>query len=118
MFCKRTKGIEKIVDSQFELADFARKYVINNTNYQLYSFDESLSVCFNYKDIDPKDLCTKLYENNKLMIGYGSFNDDTFLRLVKINNQVSKKDIKDFFDILESFVSDNMGELKKTEINN
>ncbi len=113
-----TKGIEKIVDRQFELADFARKYVINNTNYQLYSFDDSLSVCFNYKDIDPKDLCTKLYENNKLMIGFGSFNDDTFLRLVTINNQVSKKDIKDFFDILESFVSDNIGELKKTETNN
>ena len=52
------------------------------------------------------------------MIGFGSFNDDTFLRLVTINNQVSKKDIEYFFDILESFVSDNIGELKKTEINN
>ena len=32
-------------------------------DYKFYSFGEALSICFNYKNFDSKDLCTKLYEN-------------------------------------------------------
>lgn len=95
------KGLEEIVDHQFYLADVARAYCESNSDYTLYSFPDSVSVCFNYKDIDPKELCTKLYEEGNLMVGYGKFRGQEFVRLVTINATNSKDDILRFFAALE-----------------
>ena len=108
-----TDGIANLVDHEFDLANVARNYVRNNTDYTLYSFDDSLSICFNYKNYDPKDLCTKLYENTKLMVGFGSFHNNTFIRLVTINGENSEQDILNFFVILEGFVAKNSILLKR-----
>lgn len=110
-----TKGLEKIVDHQFYLADIAREYVRNNSDYTLYSYDESISICFNYKGISARKICTLLYEESKLMVGYGSFRDDEFIRLVTINAQNSKDDILNFFKILEAFVEKNQSKFIDTE---
>jgi glutamate/tyrosine decarboxylase-like PLP-dependent enzyme len=99
-----TKGLEKIVNKQFELADVARDYIKNNDNYTFYGIDDSISICFNYKDIPAQLLCTQLYEESKLMVGYGSFEDNEFVRLVTINAQNNKEDILNFFKTLEQFV--------------
>lgn len=106
-----TKGLEKIVDHQFYLADVARDYVRNNQDYQLYSFDESISICFNYKGISARKICTLLYEESELMVGYGSFRNEEFIRLVTINAQNSKDDILSFFNILERFVEEKYSQL-------
>jgi sulfinoalanine decarboxylase/sulfinoalanine decarboxylase/aspartate 1-decarboxylase len=102
-----TKGLEHIVDHQFKLADAAREYVRNSSDYTLYSFDESISICFNYKDIPARDICTLLYEHSELMVGYGSFQNTEFIRLVTINAQNSEEDILNFFKTLEQFVEEN-----------
>ena len=99
-----TNGLEAIVDKQFQLANVARDYVRNNNDYTFYSFDDSISVCFNYKNISAEKLCTLLYEHAELMVGFGTFRDITFIRLVTINSTNSKNDILSFFDVLESFV--------------
>ena len=109
-----TNGLKQIVDHQFELADVAREYVRNNSNYTLYSFDDSISICFNYKNIDPSALCTELYQHQITVVGFGSFEEDTFIRLVTINANNEKSDILNFFKILEEFV-DKTPNLKKTE---
>jgi glutamate/tyrosine decarboxylase-like PLP-dependent enzyme len=103
-----TKGLEKIVDKQFEMADIARDYINSNDNYTLYSFDDSISVCFNYKDIPANELCTALYENSKLMVGFGKFDNQEFVRMVTINSVLEKEDILAFFKVLETFVSSYM----------
>ena len=108
-----TNGLAKIIDHEFNLAEFALNYVKNNSDYTLYSFENSLSVCFNYKDFDPVDLCTKLYEKNKLMVGFGSFHKNTFVRLVTINGENSEEDMLNFFKILENFVAKNSLLLKR-----
>tara|TARA_B100000900_G_scaffold129543_1_gene109556 strand:+ start:2347 stop:3744 length:1398 start_codon:yes stop_codon:yes gene_type:complete len=108
-----TSGLEKIVDHEFDLAKHAREYVSSNSDYELYNFKDSLSVCFNFKNYDPIDLCSKLYERNKIMVGYGRFNDKTFVRLVTINSQNTKKEIDSFFKILEKFSKDFGNEIKK-----
>lgn len=100
-----TNGLEKIVDRQFEMANIARDYIIHNSDYTLYSFEESISVCFNYKDINPKELCTALYDSSQLMVGYGTFKEIEFVRLVTINTTLRKADILNFFKTLENFVS-------------
>ncbi len=99
-----TNGLNQIVDQQFELADVARDYIKSNPDYTLYSFDDSISICFNYKNIDPMTLCTALYEHQITVVGFGSFNDDTFVRLVTINANNKKHDILNFFKVLEEFV--------------
>ena len=103
-----SQGLEKIVDHQFDLADVARNYIKSNSDYTLYSFDDSISICFNYKNIPAQTLCTALYENSELMVGFGAFNDTEFVRLVTINSGNSIEDILDFFKVLENFADNNL----------
>ncbi len=102
-----TEGLEEIVDHQFFLGDVARNYIRSNSNYTLYSFDESISICFNYKGIPARQICTLLYEHSELLVGYGSFDGDEFIRLVTINAQNEEQDILNFFGMLEKFVNEN-----------
>lgn len=102
-----TNGLNKIVDQQFALADIARDYVRGNSDYTLYSYDESVSICFNYKDCEPSALCTALYEHQVTVVGFGTFGKDTFIRLVTINANNEKTDILNFFQVLEEFVEMN-----------
>ena len=94
-------GLEHIVDQQFYLADIAREYINNHPDYTLYSFGDSISVCFNYKGIDAKELCTALYEEATTLVGYGKFRDTEFVRLVTINATNGKDEIIKFFKTLE-----------------
>jgi sulfinoalanine decarboxylase/sulfinoalanine decarboxylase/aspartate 1-decarboxylase len=103
-----TSGLGELVDHQFELAQVARDYVRDNSDYKLYSFDESISVCFNYKDIPADVLCSKLYKNAELMVGYGQYEDEQFVRLVTINSSISKQDVLDFFESLETFANEHL----------
>ena len=100
-----TKGLEKIVDKQFEMAQIARAYISSNKDYTLHSFENSISVCFNYKGIPAKELCTALYEHSELMVGFGKFKNKEFVRMVTINSVLEKEDVLGFFDTLETFVS-------------
>lgn len=107
-----TEGLEKIVDHQFELAQTARDYINNHPDYTLYSFDDSISICFNYKDIPANQLCTALYKDAQLMVGFGKFRATEFVRMVTINTVLEKEDIISFFKTMESYVSKTM--LKNT----
>ncbi len=102
-----TNGLKKIVEKQFDLANVALNYIKNNSDYTLYSFDDSISICFNYKDIDPTVLCTALYEHQITVVGFGSFKENTFVRLVTINANNEQQDILNFFNVLEEFVAKN-----------
>lgn len=102
-----TKGLAEIVEKQFELADVARNYIKSNPDYTLYSFDESVSVCFNYKNIPANKLCALLYEESEIMVGFGTFNNDEFIRLVTVNSENSPDDILLFFKKMEDFAAEN-----------
>ena len=107
-----TIGLKQIVNQQFELAEIALEYVKSNDDYTVYSFEDSISICFNYKDIDPMTLCTVLYENQITVVGFGAFENDTFIRLVTVNANNEKADILNFFKVLEEFV-DKTPDLKR-----
>ena len=102
-----TKGLEALVDKQFALADVARDYIRNHPDYTLYSYDNSISICFNYKGIPAPELCTSLYEAGELMIGDGTFREDTFFRLVTIKPANDEKEIIDLFKTIEGHVANN-----------
>lgn len=101
-----TKGLAAFVDQQFHLADLARDYVRNHPDYTDYSVDETVAVCFNYKGIPAQTLCTALYEHSQLLVGYGSFRDTTFVRLVTINGSNGDAELRAFFAKLEAFVAE------------
>ena len=103
-----TNGIAKMVEKNYHLANIARNYVKNHADYTLYSYDDSLSICFNYKNFDPIDLCTQLYNKNKLMVGYGNHKENNFVRLVTINRENSEEDILNFFKVIEDFAENNI----------
>lgn len=111
-----TQGLEEIIDRQFELADTARNYIRKNSDYTLYSYDDSVSVCFNYKDIPANLLCTMLYEHSELLVGYGHFQEQEFVRLVTINAQNENEDILQFFQTLEKFVAEHEELLSDTTV--
>ncbi len=109
-----TEGLGEMVDKQFELAEIARKYVAGHSDYTLHSFENSVSVCFNYKNLPAKQICTLLYKHAELMVGYGKFKGDEFIRLVTVNTVLDKSDITNFFEVLERFVSENEAALSET----
>lgn len=111
-----TKGLERIVEQQFDLSAIALNYVNNNTDYTVYSFDDSISICFNYKNVDPIALCTALYEHQETVVGFGAFHGETFIRLVTINANNEKVDILNFFKVLEEFVEKTPSLLKMKEL--
>lgn len=114
-----TKGLEQIVDHQFYLANVARDYINSHPDYTLYSFDESISVCFNYKNITAKTLCTMLYQHSQLMVGFGTFKNNEFVRLVTINTNLEKQDVLNFFKVIEAFAEKHqLSELEPTRMKN
>jgi len=100
-----TSGLKTLVDQQFKLADFARDYIRKHPEYTLYSFDDSISVCFNYKNIPANTLCTALYEDQQTVVGFGSFKGIEFVRLVTINATNTEEDILNFFKVIERYVA-------------
>ena len=98
------KGLEELVNKQFHLANVARDYIKNNPDYTLHSYDDSISVCFNYKGISAKQLCTNLYQSSELMVGFGYSENNEFIRMVTINSILEEEDIINFFKTLEAFV--------------
>ena len=100
-----TDTLEKYIDHQFYLADVAREYITNHPDYTLYSYGDSISICFNYKGIDANELCTLMYQESEVMVGFGKFREDEFIRFVTINSENKKEDILNFFAKLESFVA-------------
>lgn len=102
-----TNGLARFVEKQYELADVARDYVRNHPDYEDYSIDDTVAVCFNYKGIPAENICTLLHEHSKLLVGYGSFRENRFIRLVTINGANETDDILNFFKTLETFVAEN-----------
>ncbi|MCK5904645.1 MAG: aminotransferase class V-fold PLP-dependent enzyme [Gammaproteobacteria bacterium] len=98
-----TKGLAEIVDYQFQLSALAHQYIENNPDYTVYSKSPSVTVCFNYKEVDPKQLCTDLYEQREIMVGYGSQGESTFIRSVAVNTSNNEDDVLEFFKVLEDF---------------
>lgn len=95
-------GLADIIDTQFYLAQYARDYVKNNPHYTEYGIPDSVSICFNYKNIPAKTICTALYEKATAMVGFGQFDGEEFIRLVTVNATNGESEIKTFFEVLEA----------------
>ena len=109
-----TRGLADMVEHQFHLGQVARDYIRDHDDYTLYSYDQSVSICFNYRDIPAAALCNALYEESEMMVGYGRFHGDEFVRFVTINAQNDEEDILRFFRTLERFADQHGDRLRAT----
>ncbi len=100
-------GLAEIVDYQYQLSKTAHDYMAEHPDYTVYSKSPSVTICFNYKGIDPKLLCTALYEQRQIMVGYGMQGETTFIRSVAVNTNNEEADMLEFFEVLEAFVEQN-----------
>ncbi len=96
-----SEGLEQIVDQHYNLASYARDYIRSHKDYTLCHDTPSINVCFNYKHIPAPHLCNSLYEASELMVGYGSFRGNEFVRMSIVNPNNEEQDILDFFHRLE-----------------
>jgi len=103
-----TNGLEHAVDHQFDLSRHAKDYVKNNPDYTLYNDDDTIAICFNYKGLDPKVICNTLYEKGEIMVGYGKFREQEFVRLVTVNFGNTKEDLDRFFTMMEKFCAEHL----------
>ncbi len=102
-----SNGLAEIVDYQYQLSETAHNYMEEHPDYTVYSKSPSVTICFNYKGIDPKILCTALYEQRQIMVGYGMQGEATFIRSVAVNTNNEEADMLEFFEVLEVFVEQN-----------
>lgn len=100
-----SKGMSDWIDKEFELSQYAREYVLNHPDYTLYSPEGTLTLCFNYKDIPPRHICNALNDEGEMMVGYGKFKDNEFIRLAIVNATNDKEVIHEFFKTLEAFAN-------------
>ena len=98
-----TRGMGELVEQRFEMADYARRVLNANTDFKVFDFGTSASVCFNYKDYDPVKLCEALYRSGRLMVSHGRVGEENGIRLVTVNAGITTNDIDDFFSILIDF---------------
>ena len=63
---------------------------------------------------DHKTTDSKLYKRNALMVGFGSFQNKKFVRLVIVNCENSFDDVIRFFKVLEEFSDNNSNLIKRS----
>ena len=93
-----SKGLEKMIDHQFEIAEEARNFIKEDDDFELISDNTSPAVCFKFKHIESKELCKVLNHNGLAMVGYGGPKDDEFVRLVTVNSNINYSDVTELFD--------------------
>lgn len=101
-------GYEREINNLMELSQYAKNLVESNNNLKLAFPVQFLNICFQYipknKNIDINEFNEKLREylvkNGELLINYAKLKNKKFFRLVINNYELTKNDIKIFFDII------------------
>jgi len=98
------KGYANRLNTFFELAAFAESWVESNPRLELMAPRSSVTVCFRYvphfsSDINRfnLDLREELAQTGKSFVNYGYIGKDVTIRLVILNHEVEKQDIRHFF---------------------
>ncbi|GAB5466376.1 MAG: pyridoxal-dependent decarboxylase [Candidatus Kapaibacteriales bacterium] len=95
-------GYADMIGKLLGLAQYMEQHVIADESMELVLDRESLNVCFNYKGVDAKALCERLYKEGNAMIGYGSVGEKVFIRFVVLNPDLGNDDIDHLVDVIKA----------------
>ncbi len=87
-------GYARRVERQFELARRAAESVRRHSELELILEPESINVCFRMHGRSARLICEELDRRGIAKIGWGSFRNLEFIRLVCVNPEVSESDLE------------------------
>lgn len=87
-------GYARRVERQFELARRAAESVTRHKELELILEPESINVCFRMPGRSARLICEELDRRGIAKIGWGSFRNQEFIRLVCVNPEVTEVDLE------------------------
>lgn len=97
-------GYEARVNKKFALVNHALGVIKKSTQFSLVLEPEGLNICFEVEGVSSIDLCNGLYEKGLVQVGYGTWKEKNFVRLVIVNPDMEFEDIDAFFDTIKKFL--------------
>ena len=95
-------AIGDYVNSRYQLAQDAYRYIQSLENYECLVKPESNILCFNYKDEDPLEIRKKLVAKGNFYITTTQVKDRTWLRLTLMHPDTSMKEIKELINSIRT----------------
>ncbi|MFK0569752.1 pyridoxal phosphate-dependent decarboxylase family protein [Endozoicomonas sp.] len=99
------EGYARRIEKQFQLTDYAADCVRNDPDFELVIPPQSLNLCFTVKKMNAIDLCNGLNEAGICMVGYGTWKNLTFVRLILLNPDLESQDIDGFFQQVKDYIA-------------
>jgi sulfinoalanine decarboxylase len=93
-------GYARRVERQFELARRAADSVKQHRDLELVLEPESINVCFRMRGRSARRICEELDRRGIAKVGWGSFRDREFIRLVCVNPGLSESDLESLLDTI------------------
>jgi glutamate/tyrosine decarboxylase-like PLP-dependent enzyme len=85
-----------------ELVQYAVDVIRDDPRLELALEPESLNVCFTVKGACSKEICASLYEEARVMVGFGQVAGQTVVRVIFLNPVLTTSDLDYFFrNVLE-----------------
>lgn len=91
-------GFEARVDRLFELAQYAAKRVEAEDALVLTRTPASVTVCFEVEGKSSEDVCERLRQTSRSLVGYGVVDKRRVIRLSLVNGAIDTTDVDAFFD--------------------
>lgn len=86
-------GYEERVDRLFELATYAAERVAADPDLELVMAPESINVCFEVRGRSSAQICRRLDDEGRLLVGHGEAGGRRAIRLVCVNPDLDEGDL-------------------------
>lgn len=96
------RGYEQRIRQQFDLAKYASDRIAADDELELECEPESVTVCFNVRGAAAEVICEQLDLMGLGKVGYGSFRDRTFVRMVFVDPEITYADIDGFLSDIKT----------------
>jgi len=95
------EGYARRVDTLRRLALFAAERIRRDPDLRLVLEPEFVNICFQVRGADSQRLCQELDRRSLLKVSYGSFRDETFIRLVFVNPDMTETGVGEILAIIK-----------------
>ncbi|MEO1653072.1 MAG: pyridoxal-dependent decarboxylase, partial [Bacteroidota bacterium] len=92
------EGYEARVNQQYELTQYAVKYIQADQDLHLLQEPECITVCFEVANASSQEICNRLNQEGRIKVGYGKVKNKRYIRLVCVDAEMQTQDIDHFFE--------------------
>ncbi|MEO0511935.1 MAG: pyridoxal-dependent decarboxylase [Planctomycetota bacterium] len=92
------EGYDRRITHLFDLAQHAAATVEADAGMTLVKRPESVTVCFKVEGITPQELCERMRQEERALVGYAIVDGEPVVRLACVNAENTLEDLDRFFD--------------------